>query len=119
MSNTTAIAWKGEPDYRGTFNIISACLSTLLISVSTVDVETNKGKSWRKAVLRRIRWLPVCLFAPELILFIAFFQRLAAVALFRKVIRTGQFPPRAPWHRRLIVACKDAKSTIEHMVCMQ
>ena len=120
MSDTTTIAWKGDPDYRGTFNIMSACLSTLLICVWTaIHDDITKGRRWHEVVLRKMCWFLVGLLAPECILYITFCQYMAAKGLLDKAIRTGDFQPVAPWYRQLIARCKDAWRSIKDMVRMQ
>ena len=119
MSNTTTIAWKGDPDYRGTFNIMSACLSTLLICVWTaIHDDVTKGRQWHEVVLRKMCWFLVGLLAPECILYIAFCQYMAAKELLYEANRNRVFPQQMPWYRRLMWKCKGAGSSVKHMVCM-
>ena len=83
MSNAT-VSWKSDPDFRGTFNILSTCLSTLLICVwSAVHDDIAKGKQGFRAVARRIGWLIVGLLAPELLLYISFSQYVTAKRILR------------------------------------
>ena len=118
MSNTTTIAWKDDPDYRGTFNIMSAGFSTLLICVWTaIHDDVTKGRRWYEIALRKLCWLLVGLFAPECILYIAFCQYMAAKRLLDKASYGRGFLQRVPWHRRLMARCKDVGSRLKHMVC--
>ena len=120
MQNTTTIAWKGDPDYRGTFNIMSACISTLLICVWTaIHDDITKGRRWHEVMLRKMCWFLVGLLAPECILYIAFRQYMAAKRLLDKAYRTKGFRRQAPWYRRLMVRCKDARSSVKDMVRIQ
>ena len=75
MSNSTTIPWKSDPDFRGTFNILSTCLGTLFICVwSAVHDDIPKGEKGFGATLRRVGWLVVGLLAPELLLYVSFYQ---------------------------------------------
>ena len=87
MSNST-ISWKPDPDFRGTFNILSTCLSTLFICVwSAVHDDIPTGLQGFKPTLRRLKWLVVGLFAPELLLYLSFQQWWAAKELLIEVER--------------------------------
>ncbi|KZT25944.1 hypothetical protein NEOLEDRAFT_1147670 [Neolentinus lepideus HHB14362 ss-1] len=79
----TSATWRPESSFRGTFTILSACLGTLTICVwSAVHSDIPSRKSDRLwSFVNKMGWLLVGLLAPELLLFIAYNQRLAAMKL--------------------------------------
>ena len=86
MSNST-ISWKSDPDYRGTFSILTTCLSTLFICVwSAVHDDVPKGKRRIDVLLRRIGWLVLGLIAPEVLLYISYHQYTVA----KKILRDAE-----------------------------
>lgn len=104
MSNST-ISWKPDPDFRGTFNILSTCLGTLFICVwSAVHDDVTKGKKGFRVTLRRIGWLIVGLLGPELLLFISYRQWWEA----RRILREAEqvFEKRSPassgWRQSIV-----------------
>lgn len=75
MHNLVSPVWKSEPEFRGTFGILSTCLSTLIICVwSAVHVDIPPQQNTVRGVLRRLGWLLAGLLAPDLLLFNAFSQ---------------------------------------------
>ncbi|KAK0616985.1 hypothetical protein B0T14DRAFT_498097 [Immersiella caudata] len=80
VTNTTngeLLSWVQEPDGRGTFGILKSCVITLVLCVYTAlhlnIPPANSSKSfllWRKA-----KWILVGLFAPEVVVYIAWDQR--------------------------------------------
>ncbi|GJE96416.1 hypothetical protein PsYK624_126130 [Phanerochaete sordida] len=71
---TNISSWQAEPTQRGTWAIISTCLCTLLISVwSAIHVDVSPRRQ-KRAVLEKVRWFLVGLFAPEWLLYVAFTQ---------------------------------------------
>ena len=86
MNNST-ISWQSDPDFRGTFNILSTCLSTLFICVwSAVHDDIPRGEQGVRATLRRVGWLVAGLLAPELLLYISFHQWCMA----RKILKHAE-----------------------------
>jgi hypothetical protein len=82
--NSTQIAfWHLVPTYRGTYNILSACLVTVRLCVwSALHLNIPKyGKALRQW-WRKVTWLFVGLSAPELVAWAAFRQHLAARKLY-------------------------------------
>lgn len=92
--NFTEYSWQAEPNYRGTFGIISTCFLTLAICTFKIVVLNIQGVCpeddlpwsawWRKGttnsmrhrlvhilgghqITRQIGWLLIGLFAPELV----------------------------------------------------
>ncbi|KLO11468.1 hypothetical protein SCHPADRAFT_942033 [Schizopora paradoxa] len=87
--------WIAQPDFRGTFGILSLCLSTLLICVWNAihpDIPMRRFSTTRKLFVA-FMWMVVAIFAPELLLFIAFNQRLAATKVLKLASKTFSAPP--------------------------
>ena len=97
-TNTTAPSnppylWVEEPELRGTFGIISFCLSTLIICIwSTLhfNIPTKRYTETRRFFFH-VFWMFLALLAPELLLFLAINERISAGTLLRKVLK---FHPR-------------------------
>ena len=74
------VAWYSAPNYRGTWDLIVSCVLTLVICVWSalhlnVPVETSK---LRERNIRRVRWILLGVFAPEVVVSTAFAQYLTA-----------------------------------------
>ena len=65
--NTTA-SWRPEPDFRGTYNILSSCLVTMCLCVWTaVHLNIPEHKKAYMQKWRKLGWLTMGLFAPEVV----------------------------------------------------
>ncbi|KAF2627558.1 hypothetical protein BU25DRAFT_50081 [Macroventuria anomochaeta] len=76
----TEVAWYSAPNYRGTWDLIVSCVLTLVICVWSalhlnVPVETSR---LRERNSRRLRWVLLGIFAPEVVVSTAFAQFLTA-----------------------------------------
>jgi hypothetical protein len=104
-------SWVAEPTQRGSYGIISLCLSTLLISIwSTLhfNVPTRRCSTTRRFFFQ-VLWMLIALVVPEILLCSAIHERLNARNLVKKVL---EFHPdlRKPrmhtriynWFRRLV-----------------
>lgn len=93
MSQPQFISWKPEPTFRGTWDIIITCLSTLIFCVwSAVHIDIPKNPKTR-TLWPNLGWLLVGLLAPELLLYIAYKQRRTAVTLLglsRRYLKTAK-----------------------------
>lgn len=74
------VAWYSAPNYRGTWDLILSCVLTLIICVWSalhlnVPVETSR---LRDRNVRRLRWVSLGIFAPEVVVSTAFAQYLTA-----------------------------------------
>lgn len=68
--------WVSEPATRGTYGILSLCLSTMLISVWSalhLDIPTKRLSSWKK-IDHNLYWIMMGLLCPEIILYNAICQ---------------------------------------------
>ncbi|KAM5385658.1 hypothetical protein ACJZ2D_000857 [Fusarium nematophilum] len=71
-----APSWVSEPDTRGTFRLLYSCLFTLTLCVYTaihlnVPRRHETGAQW---FWRKLKWVVVAIFAPELVLYAAYVQ---------------------------------------------
>jgi hypothetical protein len=68
-TNTTAF-WRGSPNERGTLNILSICIITLLLCAYTslhLDIPKYDKAGWIHQLWRRLLWVCVGLGAPEFV----------------------------------------------------
>lgn len=78
-NENSTITWKPEPLSRGTWSILSTCVLTMFLCIWTaVHLNVPQPQSTVRAFLRKTRWLILGLFAPELVVFIAWSQYNAA-----------------------------------------
>ncbi|KAF2141460.1 uncharacterized protein K452DRAFT_272338 [Aplosporella prunicola CBS 121167] len=109
--NTTT--WRPEPQYRGTYSILSSCILTLVLCVWTVvhlNLPEHGEKQWWQ-MYRKVGWLIVGLFAPELVAFSAFQQWRDARSLTKTMVshfRGKQSQPLPSWVkivRKIMILC--------------
>ena len=83
--------WRGEPSGRGTWSILSMCLITLTLCVWTAVHLNLQGiqppglLGKLESILYKPRWIVVGLFAPEILVYIAWSQWLSARMLKKKM----------------------------------
>ena len=83
-NSTQTAFWHPVPTYRGTYNILSACLVTIGLCVwSALHLNVPKYGKASRQWWRKVKWLFVGLFAPELVAWTAFQQHRAARKLYR------------------------------------
>ena len=70
---TNIVTWEPSCNGRGTFDILSSCVITLLLCVwSAVHLNVPRpGTSWGKRIRTRMLWMTLALFAPEMVAFTA------------------------------------------------
>jgi len=81
--------WVPEPKQRGTFGIISLCLSTMIICIwSTLhfNVPTKRYSTIRRFIFQ-VLWMFIALLAPEVLLLLALDERVNAGILLRKALK--------------------------------
>lgn len=74
------VAWYSAPNYRGTWDLIVSCVLTLMICVWSalhLNVPVKQSKLKDRNV-RRLRWILLGIFAPEVVVSTAFAQYLTA-----------------------------------------
>ena len=82
--------WVPEPKQRGTFGIISLCLSTMIICIwSTLhfNIPIKRYTATRRFFIQ-VSWMFIALLAPEVLLFLAINERINAGILLRKVLKS-------------------------------
>lgn len=98
--------WIPEPNFRGTFSIISTCISTLAICVwSAVHLDISPDREHDTSVfVRKSGWLLVGLLAPDMLLYLAFSQWYNALWLLRSLYSQPDHPaPPNTWFYKYIV----------------
>jgi hypothetical protein len=102
--------WHPEPRERGTFNILSTCLTTMILCVWTsvhLNIPEHNG-GIRRTFLRKSGWLLLALLAPEIVAWNAWEQRHIAAEITNisvKVFGPGQSSSPG-WIRRVWTALK-------------
>ncbi|KAK4451964.1 hypothetical protein QBC34DRAFT_377934 [Podospora aff. communis PSN243] len=85
--------WHPEPGGRGTYGLVSSCIITMALCVWTavhLNVPEQSGGHNIKYMpsfktLRKLRWLSIGLFAPEIVTWTAFEQYRSATAIYHEV----------------------------------
>lgn len=79
--------WYSPPNFRGTWDLIISCVLTLSICVwSALHLNVFVGSSRRKdRNIRRLRWIVIGIFAPEVVVSTAFAQFLTARWLMHEI----------------------------------
>jgi hypothetical protein len=96
--------WHPEPRGRGTFNILSTCLTTMILCVWTavhLNIPEHNGGT-RQKFLRKPGWLLLALLAPEIVVWNAWEQRKVARELMDAIVEAcgSEQPSPAGWVRR-------------------
>jgi hypothetical protein len=81
------VGWYEPPNYRGTWDLILSCVLTLTICVWSalhLNVPCEESRL-RDRNTRRLRWILIGIFAPELVVSTAFGQYLTASWLRREI----------------------------------
>jgi hypothetical protein len=80
-NSTERSGWVSEPDTRGTFGILSACVATTLLCVWTalhlnVPLPSETRWHWYSSIRfwRKTLWLSLGLLAPDLVVYTAWYQ---------------------------------------------
>lgn len=93
MNTTVVYGWVSEPNGRGTLDIVWSCLSTIFFcswSVLCLNIPVA-GESEFRQFRRKIKWMIGTIVFPEMVLYAAFMQDIAArrsVERFQKLNRT-------------------------------
>lgn len=73
-NSTDLVHWQSTPNSRGTFDILSTCIITMLLCVWTaVHLNVPPPGSFWEPKLRKIRWLILALLAPEMVAYTAWY----------------------------------------------
>ncbi|KAJ3755859.1 hypothetical protein EV360DRAFT_48979 [Lentinula raphanica] len=91
--------WQSGPDFRGTFDIVSTCFTTLLLclwSAVHVDIPAHSGRL--RGLWVRVGWIFIGLITPETLLFIAYRQWSIARDILECANKCNAFPrSKTPW----------------------
>ena len=102
-SNNTA-TWHPEPNTRGTWSILSSCILTIALCAWTaLHLNIPEHRKANKQKYRKLKWFIVGVVAPEVVAFIAWRQRRAALQI-AKDVPNGYRGPTPSWIRRVLVA---------------
>ena len=103
-TNTQQAHWQPDPDGRGTSSLLQTCLLTLGLCIySAIHLNIPRHRaSAREKMFAKLKWLTVALFAPELVVFVAFTQRRDASIMLASLLKghTGKATP--PTHKRIL-----------------
>jgi hypothetical protein len=95
-SDEEYLAWQSQPNVRGTWDILVNCILTMSLCIWTAlhlnlpVSEDYKGEHlvvrlWQNYILRQVRWVIMGLFAPELVVYMAWTQRKRVAEMNRQV----------------------------------
>jgi hypothetical protein len=107
ISNTTETisGWTEAPNSRGTFDLLLGCLTSLALCAWTAyhpNIHPDHG-IWR-TLKRRLLWMVVAVFVPEIVLFCAWEQWWVARKLRDDVNNIVDCPPKTKnsFHERMV-----------------
>ncbi|KAK4184543.1 hypothetical protein QBC35DRAFT_455175 [Podospora australis] len=88
-SSDLAPSWVLEPDGRGTFGILRSCIITLALCVYTAIHLNIPGAEDAKTTvyLRKAKWVVIAMFAPELVVYVAWCQRQEARWFYKEITK--------------------------------
>lgn len=115
---TTLCSWADNPATRGTLDILWLCVSTLGLCVWNAvhpDVPYPGTPKWR-IIGKRIWWLFVGLFMPEMLVLAALGQFRQAYRLLVRVSRETRVPTEFPWWMRVIEVRTDPKTATKQYI---
>ena len=102
VQNTTALfgekaspAWQPDPPGRGTWSLLYSCIFTLALCIwNAIHLNVPPSNESSLAGLRRkIKWVLIALFAPEIVVFVAFQQWLTAITFLWELKRIAADNP--------------------------
>jgi hypothetical protein len=102
VQNNTALfgekaspAWQPDPPGRGTWSLLYSCIFTLALCIWNaihLNVPTLNESSL-VGLRRKIKWVLIALFAPEIVVFVAFQQWLTAITFLWELKRIAADNP--------------------------
>lgn len=103
-SSIRTITWQPEPSTPGTWSILSTCIITTSLCVWTA-VHLNIPPSDQKysPFWRKLYWLGVGLFAPEMVAYTAWYQRVAAAKGLEDIKKAMGQRSRVSWWKKCSV----------------
>lgn len=102
-NSTGTITWEPEPSTRGTWSILSVCIITTSLCVWTA-VHLNIPPTDQKSaqIWRKLYWLGVGLFAPEMVAYTAWYQRLATAKGLKDINKAVGQRPALSWVKTIL-----------------
>ena len=95
--------WQPEPDGRGTASLLQTCLLTILLCVYNsihLNIPPHKDSEWR-VFYEKSKFVMLALFAPEIITYFAWAQRMDAKAIANALNKAKGYPAITPTYQRL------------------
>lgn len=75
-NGSDVVHWKPSPNTRGTFDILTTCIITMLLCVWTaVHLNVSPPEGFWKPKFRKFGWLLLALVAPEMVAYTAWYVR--------------------------------------------
>jgi hypothetical protein len=75
LKSLEAPPWVSESEFRGTMSILQSCVLTLLACIYTaIHLNVPEKKDWLNLLWKKLQWVLLALFAPEIVLYIAGMQ---------------------------------------------
>ncbi|KAL8805232.1 MAG: hypothetical protein Q9182_002107 [Xanthomendoza sp. 2 TL-2023] len=100
-NGTNLVSWKPSPTSRCTFDLLSTCITTLVLCVWTaVHLNVYPPGSFWSPVVRKFKWLMLALFAPEVLVYTAWSQRQQALEIMRYVNDAYGLEQPSFWYRK-------------------
>lgn len=108
IANATEVTswWESEPTCRGTFSILSLCLSTVFICVwkanhPSMSNRRPECRTWIRETAESAKWFLIYLLAPEVLFTTSLTELILACILYYHVNQLDAFPPPSPpWYIR-------------------
>ena len=101
-SSIGTITWQPEPSTRGTWSILSTCIITTSLCVWTaVHLNVPPPDQRLAPFWRKVYWLSVGLFAPEMVAYTAWYQRLAAAKGLKDIQKAMGHKSNPSWREKV------------------
>lgn len=112
-NGTDVVHWQPNPTTRGTFDILSTCIITLLLCVWTaIHLNVPPPGGYWGPKLRKVRWMILALLAPEIVALVAWDQRKRAQQIVQMVNRAYSVPEPPSSYRALFDSLRDVLKPI-------
>lgn len=106
-NSSEIVRWKSDCATRGTFDILSTCIITLLLCIWTaVHLNVPPPGQYLKPILKKVGWLFLALLAPEMVAYTAWYQRQEALTIMRTVNESRSLPSPIPWYTKWLSRSK-------------
>ena len=100
-STNGTVTWQSEPSTRGTWSILSTCIITISLCLWTaVHLNIPPPNQKHAQYWWKLYWLGIGLLAPELVAYMAWYQRMVVVKGFKDIQEAIGQQPRVSWLNR-------------------